>query len=106
MEHSVFMNLIPERTPLARVFWVYGVIPSNLLWGVTLYLIAVGADMAAVSLMFLVLLMYTAWVVLAIWNTADNTQKPLYGVMARWLTVAWSLNTILMVGFLQLDLLA
>lgn len=100
------LNLVPDRTPLARVFWLYGVIPSNLLWAFTLYLILVSADTAAISLGFLVLLVYTTWIVLAVWRTADNVRKPVYGMMARWLTAAWALNTVLMVGFLQLDLLA
>ena len=92
--------------PLWKVFWLYGVIPSNLLWGLALLMLGAGATAFATSLMLMVILLYTAWIVTAVWRCADNVEDPRYGVMARWLTVAWAINTVLLVGFLQIDVLA
>jgi hypothetical protein len=90
------------------VFWLYGVVPSNLLWALLLWLLT-GTGTGALALVVAlaaVLLVYTGWIVAAVWAAADNVDKPLYGVIARWLTVAWALNTLLFLGFLMLDLIA
>jgi hypothetical protein len=105
MAHST-VRYVPQHAPLWKVFWLYGVIPSNLLWALVWLMIRGNAATGAISAMFVVLLAYTAWIVLAVWRCADNVQKPVYGVMARWLTVAWAINTVLFVFFLQLDLLS
>ena len=51
------------------------------------------------------LLAYTAWIVVAVWRAAPNAKDPRYGVLARALTVAWAINTVLLVFFLGLPLL-
>ena len=51
------------------------------------------------------LLVYTAWIVLAVWRAAPNASDPRYGVLARALTVVWAINTVLVVFFLELQLL-
>lgn len=103
MDHS-FPRIIPEATPLARVFWLYGVIPSNVVWIILLSMIWAGSATPLIATLGALLLVYTGWIVVAIWAAADNVQKELYGVLARWLTVAWALNTILFLGFLLVDL--
>ena len=35
----------------------------------------------------------------------NNVEKPLYGHMARALTVAWAINALLVLGFLELQVL-
>ncbi|MNO08649.1 hypothetical protein D3C81_2314090 [compost metagenome] len=50
------------------------------------------------------MLLYTAWIVIAVWHAAPNARDPRYGVVARALTVAWALNTALVVFFLGLQL--
>lgn len=92
--------------PLWKVFWLYGVIPSNVLWAVTLYMVWAQVPVAAISFALAILLVYTGWIVVAVWQCADNVQDERYGVVARWLTVAWAINTILVVLFLQLNILA
>ncbi|PWG60926.1 hypothetical protein [Sediminicurvatus halobius] len=99
-----FPRIIPETAPLARVFWLYGVIPSNVLWIVLLAMLWAGSSAALIAALGAVLLVYTGWIVVAVWAAADNVQKELYGVLARWLTVAWALNTVLFLGFLLVDL--
>jgi hypothetical protein len=41
----------------------------------------------------------------AIWRWAENSSE-VWGTLARFLTVAWAGNTILLLTFLQADLLA
>ncbi len=105
MTVSVF-NPLQGRTPLARVFWFYGVIPSNAFWAVIFYLLWARAEPTITSVALLLVLLYTVWIVWAVWRCADNVHQERYGVMARWLTVAWAINTVLLVGFLQLELIA
>jgi hypothetical protein len=38
-----------------------------------------------------------------VWRNADNVGEPLYGQIARFLTVAWSINAVLVSGFLFLN---
>lgn len=38
----------------------------------------------------------------AVWRNADNVCDPIYGQIARFLTVAWSINAVLVSGFLFL----
>lgn len=56
--------------------------------------------------LFAALLLYTGWIIPAVWRAAPSAQNPNYGVAARGLTVAWGLNTVLVVFFLMLQLLA
>jgi hypothetical protein len=89
-------------TPLWVVFWLYGVVLSNVLFG----LILMAFNPVATSLFGLMLLSfvaYTACVLNAVWRNADNVAEPMYGQIARFLTVAWSINAVLVSGFLFLS---
>jgi hypothetical protein len=48
---------------------------------------------------------YTAWILVSLWRCANNTKDKRWGTLARFLTVAWAGNTILVLTFLQLGLL-
>ncbi|WP_232219990.1 hypothetical protein [Novilysobacter concretionis] len=84
---------------------MYGVIPSNLLWAAILLMMQQGGMVGAVRGLLLFLLAYTAWIVFAVWRAAPNAKDPRYGVLARALTVVWAINTVLLVFFLELQLL-
>lgn len=92
-----------SSSPLWVVFWLYGVIPSNLLWAAALWSLYAGPRMLTVTL-FAVLIAFTAWIIPMVWRAAPNTATPGYGVAARGLTVAWALNTFLLVFFLCVQL--
>jgi hypothetical protein len=89
------------HTPLWAVFWVYGVLTSQLLFGSILYLYR-QMETPMLAAMLLGFLVYTAWIMRAVWVNAFNVEKEVYGHIARALTVAWSLNSILVTGFLFL----
>ncbi len=102
MRTSIFNALLIDK-PLREIFWFYGVIPSNILWAVTLAVYFSGAALATVILMFAVLLGYTAWIIGEIWRCSDNVKNPTHGEIARVLTVAWAINTLLLTAFLLLQ---
>jgi hypothetical protein len=51
----------------------------------------------------LLLAAYTVWIVVSVWRCAFNVENPLYGHMARALTVAWAINALMVLGFLELQ---
>lgn len=90
--------------PLWIVFWIYGVATSTaiaVLYAVTLY---DGRNVLR-QILLLCFSAYTAWILVSVWRCAGNTQRQLWGLLARFLTVAWVGNAIMVLTFLQLDLL-
>lgn len=91
--------------PLWKVFWVYGVVASGVL--ITFYVIAFYADRIALrQVLLLCFAPYTAWILVSVWRCANNTQERIWSLFARLLTVAWACNTILIVVFLELNLIS
>lgn len=89
---------------MSTVFWGYGVFASCVLAA----LHAAALDLGQlVFQQFLIAFsaLYTVWIVVSIWRCAENG-APFWGVLARWLTVAWALNAAFVLLFLQFDLLA
>lgn len=102
MKTSMLHTLLIDK-PLREIFWFYGVIPSNILWAITLAGYFSGAALATTVLMFAVLLAYTAWIICEIWHCSGNVDNPVHGDIARVLTAAWAINTLLLVSFLLLQ---
>jgi hypothetical protein len=102
MKTSMFNALLIDK-PLREIFWFYGVIPSNILWAVTLAVYFSGATLSTMVLMFAVLLGYTAWIICEIWRCSGNVKNPFHGEIARFLTAAWAINTLLLISFLLLQ---
>ena len=65
------------------------------------YWSAANLPLAAVGL--LLLLVYTAWIICEIWLCSGNVKNPTHGDIARVLTAAWAINTLLLVSFLLLQ---
>jgi hypothetical protein len=103
--HASHATHSTDHGSLWKVFWLYGVIPSNLLWIAVLWLMSRGGMPGATLGLLVFLLVYTAWIVTAVWRAAPHARDPRYGVLARALTVAWAINTVLLVFFLGLPLL-
>jgi hypothetical protein len=91
---------------LSRVFWWYGVIPSTLAVALVAWAAATGRiGDGALAVLIVVLLAYTAWILVSVWRCAERRGiDDRYGVMARWLTVAWAINAVLVAGFVLLTL--
>lgn len=90
--------------PLWKVFWVYGVATSSVL--ITFYIVAFYVDRVALrQALLLCFAPYTGWILVSVWRCANNAMEKIWGVFARFLTVAWACNTILIVAFLQFNLI-
>jgi hypothetical protein len=106
MSESVASYYWRGHGPLWKAYWLYGVLGSNVLAIILFWLIKRGSLATLWSQIVLALLAaYTVWIVVSVWRCAFNVEKPLYGHMARALTVAWALNASMVLGFLQLQLL-
>lgn len=90
------------HTPLWMVFWLYGVAASHLYFAMILYLYP-RVESPAMALLLVGFVAYTAFITRAVWINAGNTGRELYGEIARFLTVAWALNAVLVCGFLFLN---
>lgn len=91
------------RQPLTVVFWLYGVAVSWLLVGLHASALLRG-QVGVQQALLCVSALYTIWILGAIWRCAVNA-SPFWGAVARGLTVAWAINTALVLLFLQADLL-
>lgn len=90
------------RMALPVVFWGYGVATSLAL--AILHATALDAgQLTFQQLLILTSVAYTIWILVAIWRCALRASL-FWGTLARWLTVAWGLNTALVLFFLQLEL--
>ncbi len=83
------------------VFWIYGVVFSQVFFGAILYF-SRRVDTPSLALMLGAFLLYTAWIMRTIWVDALNVRNDMWGYLARWLTVAWALNAVLVSAFLLL----
>ena len=97
---------LSRNRPLGEVFWLYGALPSNLFWAGILFAYQRGASLCTLSLLFAALMIYTVWILIQIWLCADNVKNPVFGTMARFLTAAWAINTLLLSISLLLQRLA
>lgn len=89
------------RTRLWIAFWIYGVLFSQVFFGAILYFYR-RVDALALALMLAAFLLYTAWIMRTIWVDALNVRNDMWGYLARWLTVAWALNAVMVSIFLFL----
>jgi hypothetical protein len=90
--------------PLWKVFWLYGVATSSAM--IAIYVIAFFIDRVALrQILLLCFAPYTAWILVSVWRCADNTHEWLWTLLARFLTVAWACNTIMVLVFLQINLI-
>ncbi len=92
----------PGSTPLWVAFWLYGVLVSQVLFG-AIMLAFDKVDTPTLGLLLLAFVAYTGWLLNTVWRNADNVRDPIRGQIARYLTVAWSINAVLVSGFLFLS---
>ena len=85
---------------LWKTFWIQGVLFSQILWGIFAYL-RWGMEPISKLMIYpymLILLAYTAWICWRILQAGRTAQDPNKGIMAQYLTVAWALNSVLILG--------
>ena len=91
--------------PLWKVFWGYGVVTSGAL--IAFYVIGFYVDRIALrQVLVFCFAFYTVWILVSVWRCANNTRESLLGLLALvMLTVAWACNTILVLVFVQINLI-
>lgn len=88
---------------LPVAFWGYGVFVSALL--ISGFIAALYNNTLWLQQTLLVVtLAYTLWVLVGIWRSPPS-ETSVWWLVARALTVAWVVNTVLVTGFLQLNIL-
>lgn len=88
---------------LPVVFWGYGV-ATSLTIAIFLAMALDQGQIVAQQILIFFSAVYTLWILVAIWRCALNA-IPFWGILARWLTVAWGLNTAFVLFFLQIELM-
>lgn len=88
---------------LAPVFWLGGVLPSLILIALFGMAVYYGQTLAE-QILLVVFGLFTVWIVVSIWRCSEPADT-LWPMLARFLTVAWALNAIMVLLFLELDLL-
>jgi len=89
--------------PLCTVFWIYGVLATmglGALYAFSLYHGRIGLQ----QLLLFCIAGYVFWVLVSLWRSSQSAIVPLWGVLARQLTVVWAVGAVLVLIFLQLDL--
>lgn len=90
--------------PLGTVFWGYGVLAGiciGLLYAFSIF----GGHLGLQQALLPCIAAYTFWLLVCIWRSSKATKNPLWGILARQLAVAWAGNTIMILTFLQIDLI-
>lgn len=94
------------RGELWKIYWLYGVLGSTALSAIIFLLFEAGA---VGSLWFQLVLLfaaaYTVWIVVSVWRCAFNVEDKRYGHIARGLTVAWAINAVFILMFLEIEFL-
>ncbi len=93
--------------PLWRVFWLWGVLGSWILFGLfTLAIREVGLTWPLFSIAAAVMIPYTTWILASVWQCAHNVGNYVWSNVARFLTGVWALNVGVVGGFLLVELLS
>lgn len=103
--------------PLWMAFWVYGV-AVNLAIAAAISIALSGgmagfgmevfgtASFGTAQALLALFAAHTVWSVVTVWRCAPNAEDPLFGQIARALTIAWAINVFLLLVFLEADLTA
>lgn len=88
---------------LGTVFWIYGVLGAAALSALFLVTQARGNPVGQQGLILL-LAIHSWWIVGSIWRSAARDDNYFHGC-ARAATLAWGINAVLLLGFLEVDLI-
>ena len=92
------------QEPLWKVFWLQGVATSSIL--IAIYGFAFLVERVALRQALVICFApYTAWTLVSVWRCANNTREAFWGMLARFLTVAWAFNTIIILVFVEINLI-
>lgn len=90
---DVVVTYIQGRGPLWKIFWIWGVALSWVLFA--LFMLAAwlaGVNWFVFVITAMVMVPYTAWVIVSVWECSFNVENPVWGWVARALTGFWVMN--------------
>lgn len=103
---NVVTYYLGGQGPLWRVFWLWGMVVSWILFAVFLTAVqAIGITWGLFLVSGVVVLPYTALILAAVWRCAYNCTNPFWGLAARGLTLIWAFNVGIVGGYLAMRLL-
>lgn len=106
MSSNVVMYYLRGEGPLWKLFWIWGVLGSWILFGIFILTVqAVGITWAVVIGSGIVMMPYSVWVLASVWQCAPNVRHDFWGNLARFLTLIWALNLGFVGGFLIKELI-
>lgn len=103
---NVVMYYLRGEGPLWKLFWLWGVVGSWILFA--LFLLAVqtwGITWGLVVVSGVVMMPYSVWILASVWQCAQNVNNDLWGNLARFLTLVWALNLGAVGGLLLKELI-
>ncbi|QDA57075.1 hypothetical protein [Thermomonas aquatica] len=101
MLREYFDDRVLGHQRLSRVFWLEGVLASQLLFLALLAAFQYG-NATVLVLAVAAFIAYTAWIMRRIWLNAFNVSRAELGTMARVLTIGWTINAVTVCVFLVL----
>lgn len=93
--------------PLWRLFWLWGVLGSWILFGVfALVVTQIGLSWPLFLITAAIMVPYTTWILASVWQCAHNVGNDAWSNLARFLTGIWALNIGVVGGFLLIELIS
>lgn len=103
---NVVTYYLGGQGPLWRVFWLWGVVVSWVLFAAFLAAVrAFGITWGLFLVSGIVMLPYTVVTLAAVWQCAYNCRNTFWGLAARGLTLVWALSVGVVGGWLVMQLL-
>jgi hypothetical protein len=101
MINNVVLYYLQGQGPLWRIFWLWGVVGSWILFAIFIFALQrLGVTWALVIGSAVVMLPYSVWILASVWQCAGNVSNDFWANLARFLTVIWALNLGIVGGFL------
>ncbi len=103
---NVVMYYYRGEGPLWRVFWLWGVLGSWILFGIfMLALSQLGLSWPLFLVTAAIMVPYTGWILSSVWACALNVDNYFWSNISRFLTGIWALNVGVVGGFLLIELI-
>ena len=106
MNENVVVRYLRGEGELWKVFWLWGVVGSWILFGIFMTAIRTfGVTWPLVIVSGIIMLPYSVWILASVWQCAPNARSDAWGNLARFLTLVWALNLGVVGGFLLKSLI-
>ena len=106
MSANVVMHYLRGEGRLWKVFWLYGVVGSWVLFAIFMSAMqSFGITWPLMILSGIIMLPYSVWILASVWQCAPNAGSDLWGNLARFLTLIWAINLGVVAGLILRELI-